>query len=85
MDNEVSRLAVLRKQRGNITQQEIAEVLGVTETTVWRWEKGISEPKLSPWQTKKLCNLLGIGIDELPDDFGPQPIHDTADRPESKA
>lgn len=76
MDNEVSPLAVLRRLRGNISQAEIADALGVERNTVTRWETGTSKPKLEPWQTKKLCKLLGISIDDLPDSFAPQPIHD---------
>ena len=75
MDNEVSPLAMLRRIRGNITQSEVADALGVDRNTVSRWELGTSQPKLAPWQTKKLCKLLRISIDELPDSFAPQPIH----------
>lgn len=75
MDNEVSPLAMLRRIRGNITQNEVADALGVDRNTVSRWELGTSQPKLAPWQVKKLCKLLQITIDELPDSFAPQPIH----------
>jgi len=75
MDNEVSPLAVLRRIRGNVTQEELGNVIGVTGNTVARWERGEVQPRLTPSQTKKLCKFLNISIDELPEDFGKQPIH----------
>ena len=77
MDKEVSPLAMLRRIRGNITQAELGEAIGVTANTVYRWEKGDVKPKLEVWQVKKLCKFLGITVDQLPDNFGPQPIHES--------
>ncbi|MDG2989322.1 hypothetical protein L3556_00020 [Candidatus Synechococcus calcipolaris G9] len=36
------------------------------------------KPQLSPRQVKNLCKALDITIDQLPDDFGPQPIDSQA-------
>ncbi len=69
-----SPLYMLRRLR-RITQKELANELGVTETTVRNWEAGRSEPSLTIPQTKKLCKVLGITLDELPDSFAPQPIN----------
>lgn len=81
MDTEVSPLAMLRKIRGNVTQEELGEVIGVTGNTVARWERGEREAKLTPSQTKKLCKFLGITLDELPETFSPQPIHQHSKSP----
>jgi DNA-binding XRE family transcriptional regulator len=74
MEKKVSPLAMLRKIRGDITQDELGQEIGVSGQTVGRWERGDVEPSLKPWQVKKLCKFLNITIDELPDSFAPQPI-----------
>ncbi|WP_055075021.1 helix-turn-helix transcriptional regulator [Pseudanabaena sp. 'Roaring Creek'] len=78
---KISPLAMLRKIRGGVTQAQLAEALGVERNTVVRWENGRSIPKLEPCQTKKLCKLLGISIDELPDSFAPQSVYISLDQP----
>ncbi|MBF2085796.1 helix-turn-helix transcriptional regulator [Thermoleptolyngbya sp. C42_A2020_037] len=64
-----SPLMRLRVQRF-LTQKQLAEALGVTETTVRNWEAGRSIPKLTPAQFKILLAVLQISSDELPDQFG---------------
>lgn len=75
MNDELdSELAMLRRYR-NISQSELGKVLGVSKTTIHKWEKGLAMPRLSPRQTKDLCKALGISLEELPDSFAPQPVH----------
>ena len=68
-----SKLMRLRNLR-RMTQAELASVLGVSSTTIMKWETGRAVPRLTVRQTKALVNALGVTLDELPDDFGPQPI-----------
>jgi DNA-binding transcriptional regulator YiaG len=68
-DPERSPLMKLRVQRF-LTQKQLADALGVTETTVRNWEAGRAIPKLTPVQYKKLLAILQITSDELPDQFG---------------
>lgn len=44
-----------------LTQKELAEVLGVSNTTIVNWEKGNSEPDLT--QLRKISELSGIPLD----------------------
>lgn len=55
-------IASLRKEK-NLTQQELAEILGVSDKSVSRWENGKTMPDLSLMQP--LCQELGITINEL--------------------
>lgn len=52
----------LRKEK-NITQQELADKIGVTDKAISKWENGRGMPDLS--LMKPLCKELGITINEL--------------------
>jgi DNA-binding XRE family transcriptional regulator len=73
-DKEIeSKLMRLRHLR-RISQTELATALGVSQWTITSWENGRTEPRLTIRQFKTLLKVLGITVDELPDDFGPQRI-----------
>ena len=55
-------IAECRKEK-NLTQQEVALELGVTDRSVSNWENGKNMPDLSLF--KPLCEILGITINEL--------------------
>ncbi len=57
-----SFIAELRKEK-SITQEELAETLGVNVKSVSRWENGRNLPDHSI--LKELCSLFGISINEL--------------------
>jgi len=63
-ENNELTLTKLR-QRTGLTQQELADAIGVTKKTISIWEKGSVEPKLTFEQTKQLMELLNCTLDEL--------------------
>lgn len=52
----------IRKER-NITQKELADLIGVSDRTISKWENGSTVPDLET--IKKLCNELGISPDSI--------------------
>ena len=55
-------IAQLRKEK-NMTQEQLAEKIGVSINAVSKWERGLSFPDVSLY--KKLCKELDINIEEL--------------------
>lgn len=55
-------IAKLRKEK-NMTQEKLAEKMGVSINAVSKWERGLSFPDVSLY--KKLCNELDINIEKL--------------------
>ncbi|MGK7912175.1 MAG: helix-turn-helix transcriptional regulator [Synechococcus sp.] len=78
IDKVQSPLMLLRKRAG-LNQQDLARLLGVSRTTIMRWETGRATPKLSLIQVKALCRSLGVTVEDLPDNFAPQPIPNNLD------
>lgn len=61
--NKVGKfIANLRKEKG-LTQNELGTLLGVTDTTISKWERGINAPDIS--MLTKLSNILDISVTEL--------------------
>lgn len=46
-----------------LSQQQVADMLGVAITTVRNWENGSTTPKLA--QFVKLCNLYNVSMDNM--------------------
>ena len=57
-----NRITKFRKAK-NMTQEELANLLGVSSQAVSKWENDISCPDIS--LLPKLCRVLGITADEL--------------------
>ncbi len=55
-------IAVCRRNK-NITQEQFAEILGVTGKSVSKWENGVCLPDASLYEP--LCAVLEISINEL--------------------
>lgn len=67
-ETSLSWLVSMRKALG-LTQEDVANALGVTSRTIINWENGHHEPKLTIRQTKALCRLLKVSIEQIPDTF----------------
>lgn len=68
-----SALKVIREAL-DMSQQEFASYIGVSTTSVSRWERGTSEMSLTLKQLSKFTELLrrlGMSLDNLPDYVGP--------------
>ncbi|HBL83325.1 MAG: hypothetical protein A2Y17_05445 [Clostridiales bacterium GWF2_38_85] len=57
------KIKELRNKKG-MTQETLAEALGVTAQAVSKWEKGINSPDISV--LRDIANILGISVDMLP-------------------
>ena len=55
-------IAEMRKQR-HLTQREFAGILGISDKTVSKWERGSGMPELSFMQS--ICQVLKIDLNEL--------------------
>lgn len=53
-----------RRLRGAVpTQREVAQALGVKESAVSKWERGLSKPRAD--KLPKIAQLYGCSIEEL--------------------
>ena len=55
-------LPAARKNAG-LTQRDLARACGVSESTVFAWEKGLREPSIS--QAKRIGEICGIHYDDI--------------------
>ncbi len=56
------QISKIRKQR-EISQEELAEKVGVSRQAVSKWENGTAQPEMA--NVAKLCEILGVTPDEL--------------------
>lgn len=56
------KIVSLRK-KNNLSQEELAEKVGVTRQTISKWELEETTPDIN--QAKKLSKLFNISLDEL--------------------
>ena len=55
-------IRVLRKER-SLTQEQLAEVLGVTTGAVYKWEAKLSQPELN--MVMELADFFDTSVDVL--------------------
>jgi DNA-binding XRE family transcriptional regulator len=51
------------RARSRVTRREASKTVGVTETTMWHWERGDATPRLD--QAMALAKLYGCSMSEL--------------------
>ncbi len=56
-------LQFLRKMRNDMTQEELAEKLGVSRQTISKWELDTVYPEMN--KVIELCKLFSCSMDEL--------------------
>lgn len=57
-----AKIRALREAKG-MTQVELAEALGVDQTTISAWERGIAEPTI--FNLRRLADILGVAPGDL--------------------
>ncbi|HEY9636762.1 MAG TPA: helix-turn-helix transcriptional regulator [Coleofasciculaceae cyanobacterium] len=60
----------LRLEAG-LTQDDLVRLMGVTSSTIRRWEKGEAEPTMTVSQIKAFCKAVNKTLDQLPDSLLP--------------
>lgn len=55
-------IAALRKEKG-LTQQQLADLLNLSNKTISKWESGMGSPDIS--NLPPLADALGVSVDEL--------------------
>ena len=54
------------REQSNLTQEQLSVSLGVSTSTLRRWENGDVEPAMTRKQWEVFCELVGVPFQELP-------------------
>ena len=60
---KIGKFIAERRKSKNITQEQLAEKLFITDRAVSKWERGLSLPDAD--KMLELCNILDINVNEL--------------------
>lgn len=60
---EIGNKIVELRKKNNLSQEDLAEKIGVARQTISKWELGETQPDIK--QAKKLSNVFNISLDEL--------------------
>lgn len=60
---------MLLRKRAGLTQVELAIKLGRSPSTIAKWEARDYVPKMTPSETKKLCEVYQCTLEELIEAF----------------
>ena len=53
---------IMHRVIAELSRQSVAESIGVSRDTYTRWEKGETEPNVSPRVILRLCDLLEMAL-----------------------
>lgn len=62
-DNIFGLRVVAERERLNMSRSLLAGLSGVTERTIWRWERGDTEPQLD--DAARVATAFGVSLDYL--------------------
>lgn len=60
---KIGKFIAQRRKQANLTQMQLAEIIGITDRAVSKWETGKSLPDSS--LMLQLCDVLGITVNDL--------------------
>ena len=60
---KIGKFISTKRKENNLTQEELAEKLNITDRAVSKWERGLSLPDAD--KMLDLCNILDINVNEL--------------------
>lgn len=60
---EIGNKMIQLRKRDNLSQEDLAQKVGVTRQTISKWELGETSPDIS--QAKKIANVFHTSLDEL--------------------
>jgi transcriptional regulator with XRE-family HTH domain len=70
-DDKKSSSSMELRRKAGISRMQVATVLGVTQSTVAKWEQGAYEPHLPMRKIKVWAQLYECSVDELIEAFTP--------------
>ena len=56
--NRIGKFIANQRKTKNLTQEQLAEKLGITKNAVSKWERGLSFPKWHNKKNYKICFIL---------------------------
>lgn len=57
--------------KAQLSQEQLAKDIGVSISTIRRWEKGKAEPTMTVFQMKAFCKSVDLTLDRLPNSLLP--------------
>ncbi len=79
MDNrKIGEFITMTRKQKNLTQKELADMLGITDKAISKWERGAGYPDIS--LLKPLSDVLGVTVTELLEGE-PNPMSETETAP----